>query len=114
MRCRLTRQAFLLSAIAVLLASGAMPQETDDVHAGEDEHAGAEETGHSHEHHTHEVETFSHTVTVTGSWIPGTPENAAQPVSVLSRDDLEAEGSPTMLGWNLPGGAAEYAAVREP
>lgn len=59
-----------------------------------------EEAGHAHEHehHSHDVETFSHTVTVTGSWIPGTPEDAAPPVSVLSRDDLEAEGSPGMLG----------------
>ena len=57
-----------------------------------------------HELHSHEVETFSHTVTVTGSWIPGTPEDAAQPVSVLSRDDLEAEGSPSVLDLirNLP------------
>ncbi len=62
------------------------------------EASSAAEAEHAHEHHAHEVETFSHSVTVTGSWIPGTPEDAPQPVSVISREDLEAEGSPSMLG----------------
>ncbi len=34
------------------------------------------------------------TVTVTGSFIAGTPEDAALPVDVLSADDLQLEGSP--------------------
>ena len=89
---RLRRRRFTTPLIFLCLLCAA-PGE-----AQEDRPTPAEENGHSHEHHTHEVETFSHTVTVTGSWIPGTPEDAAQPVSVLSRDDLEAEGSPTMLG----------------
>lgn len=72
--------------------------------AGEHEHGEAPGADHYQEPHTHEFETFSHTVTVTGSWIPGTPEDAAQPVSVLTRDDLEAEGSPSVLDLirNLP------------
>ena len=70
-------------------------EETGSDHADDHDHAAAEEDGHGH---SHDVETFSHAVTVTGSWIPGSPEDAAQPVSVLSRDDLEAEGSPSMLG----------------
>ena len=73
-------------------------QEARPIPVEEHEHDSADDAGHSHEHHTHDVETFSHTVTVTGSWIPGSPEDAAQPVSVLSREDLEAEGSPSMLG----------------
>ncbi len=73
-------------------------QEARPTPVEEHEHDSADDAGHSHEHHTHDVETFSHTVTVTGSWIPGSPEDAAQPVSVLSREDLEAEGSPSMLG----------------
>jgi len=94
-------QAFLLSVMAAFWAASGAAQEAAPNHAEEaeeHEHDSADHSGHSHEHHSHEVETFSHTVTVTGSWIPGTPEDAAQPVSVLSRDDLEAEGSPSMLG----------------
>ena len=72
-------------------------QEAPQTPVEEHEHDSADDAGHSHEHHTHDAETFSHTVTVTGSWIPGSPEDAAQPVSVLSREDLEAEGSPSML-----------------
>jgi len=78
--------ALLLALIACLCPAASPAQETDPDHNDEPEH------------HSDEVETFSHTVTVTGSWIPGTPEDAAQPVSVLSREDLEAEGSPSMLG----------------
>ena len=78
--------ALLLVLIAGLFPAASAAQDTDPDHNDETEH------------HSHEVETFSHTVTVTGSWIPGTPEDAAQPVSVLSREDLEAEGSPSMLG----------------
>ncbi len=99
---RLRRRRFTapLIFLCLLCFAPGEAQEERPTPAGEHEHehAGAEETEHSHEHHTHEVETFSHTVTVTGSWIPGTPEDAAQPVSVVSRDDLEAEGSPSMLG----------------
>lgn len=36
------------------------------------------------------------TVTVTGSFIQGTPEDAALPVDVLSAADLKLEGSPTL------------------
>ena len=35
-------------------------------------------------------------VVVTGSYIRGTPEDAPSPVSVMSRDDLNAMGAPTM------------------
>ena len=84
----------LAAALMFLCAAPGMTQEDSPAQADEDDH----------EHHSHEFETFSHTVTVTGSWIPGTPEDAAQPVSVLSRDDLEAEGSPSVLDLirNLP------------
>jgi len=36
------------------------------------------------------------TVTVTGSFIPGTPEDAALPVDVLTAQDLKLEGNPTI------------------
>ena len=36
-------------------------------------------------------------VVVTGSFIAGTPENAAMPVDVLSSADLEKQGSPTVV-----------------
>src|SRR5262245_12778345 len=36
-------------------------------------------------------------VVVTGSYIAGTPEDAALPVDVLSSDDLEKQGSPTIV-----------------
>lgn len=36
-------------------------------------------------------------VVVTGSYIAGTPEDAALPVDVLSNKDLEAQGSPTVV-----------------
>ena len=36
------------------------------------------------------------TVTVTGSFIPGTPEDAALPVDVLTAQDLKLEGNPTV------------------
>src|SRR5436190_3140207 len=36
-------------------------------------------------------------VVVTGSYIAGTPEDAALPVDVLSSKDLEAQGSPTVV-----------------
>ena len=36
------------------------------------------------------------TVTVTGSFIQGTPEDAALPVDVLTAEDLRLEGSPTI------------------
>ena len=39
----------------------------------------------------------SETVIVTGSYIRGTPENAALPVSVLTQDELINRGAPTML-----------------
>ena len=42
---------------------------------------------------TNEVEE----VVVTGSYIAGTPEDAAQPVDVLSSADLEKQGSPTVV-----------------
>ena len=92
--------ALLMALIAALWAVAGAAQEVDPDHAAEreNEHLAEGEADHEHDHHSHEVETFSHTVTVTGSWIPGTPEDAAQPVSVLSREDLEAEGSPSMLG----------------
>lgn len=98
------RRLRLAAALTFLFAAPGMAQESIPVPA--DEREGAETVGDDdeHEHHTHEFETFSHTVTVTGSWIPGTPEDAAQPVSVLSRNDLEAEGSPGVLDLirNLP------------
>ena len=97
-RIQRLRLAAPLVFLCFLYAAPGAAQEDRSTAAEEDEHDSADDAGHSHEHHTHEVETFSHTVTVTGSWIPGTPEDAAQPVSVLTRDDLEAEGSPTMLG----------------
>ena len=89
-----SRPLRLAAALIFLCAAPGMTQEETPAPADE----------HDQEHHTHEFETFSHTVTVTGSWIPGTPEDAAQPVSVLSRDDLEAEGSPSVLDLirNLP------------
>ena len=37
------------------------------------------------------------TVVVTGSYIRGTPEDAALPVDVLSSEDLEAQGAPTVV-----------------
>jgi len=37
------------------------------------------------------------TVIVTGSFIRGTPEDAAVPVDVLSAEDLETQGSPTVV-----------------
>ena len=36
-------------------------------------------------------------VVVTGSFIAGTPEDAALPVDVISQKELEARGSPTMV-----------------
>lgn len=36
-------------------------------------------------------------VVVTGSYIKGTPEDAALPVDVLNRDDLEEVGNPTLI-----------------
>src|SRR4051794_36730664 len=36
-------------------------------------------------------------VTVTGSFIRGTPEDAAIPVNVIGRAELEAQGSPSAL-----------------
>jgi len=36
-------------------------------------------------------------VVVTGSFIRGTPEDAALPVDMISRADLDARGSPNML-----------------
>ena len=35
-------------------------------------------------------------VVVTGSYIRGTPEDAALPVDVISREDLEDQGDPTI------------------
>ena len=94
----------LAAPLIILCAAPGMAQEESPTPAEEHEHAEAAGSDHDHEHHSHEFETFSHTVTVTGSWIPGTPEDAAQPVSVLSRDDLEAEGSPSVFDLirNLP------------
>lgn len=37
------------------------------------------------------------TVTVTGSFIQGTPEDAALPVDVLTADDLRLQGNPSAL-----------------
>jgi iron complex outermembrane receptor protein len=37
------------------------------------------------------------TVVVTGSYIRGTPEDAALPVDVLTTEDLEAQGAPTVV-----------------
>ena len=62
-------------------------------------------------------------VVVTGSYIAGTPEDAALPVSVLSADTLQKQGSPSFpsgprvrgrvrLFVRGPGGAA--ARVRQP
>lgn len=92
---RLAAPLVFLSFLYTVPGATQEAQQTPVEEAG---HDSADDAGHSHEHHTHDVETFSHTVTVTGSWIPGSPEDAAQPVSVLSREDLEAEGSPSMLG----------------
>ena len=39
----------------------------------------------------------SEEVVVTGSYIRGTPEDAALPVDVLSSEDLEAQGAPTVV-----------------
>ncbi len=97
-RTQRLRLAAPLVFLCFLYAVPGAAQEDRSTAAEEHEHDSADDAGHSHEHHTHDVETFSHTVTVTGSWIPGSPEDAAQPVSVLSREDLEAEGSPSMLG----------------
>ncbi|MCY3932230.1 MAG: TonB-dependent receptor [Acidobacteria bacterium] len=99
-----SRPLRLAAALFFLCAAPGMTQEDSPAPADEHDHGEATGADHDHEHHTHEFETFSHTVTVTGSWIPGTPEDAAQPVSVLSRDDLEAEGSPSVLDLirNLP------------
>ena len=97
-RLQWLRYAAPLALPCFLAAAPGMAQEAQQTPVEEHGHDAPDDAGHSHEHHTHEVETFSHTVTVTGSWIPGTPEDAAQPVSVLTRDDLEAEGSPSMLG----------------
>ena len=36
-------------------------------------------------------------VVVTGSFIRGTPEDAALPVDVISQEDLEKQGSPSTL-----------------
>lgn len=36
-------------------------------------------------------------IIVTGTWIPGTPEDDALPVSRIERDDLEAVGSPSVI-----------------
>ena len=36
-------------------------------------------------------------VVVTGSYIAGTPEDAAQPVDVIGAADLQKEGSPTTV-----------------
>src|SRR5687767_9262748 len=36
-------------------------------------------------------------VVVTGSYIRGTPEDAALPVDVLSSEDLEEQGAPTVV-----------------
>jgi iron complex outermembrane receptor protein len=36
-------------------------------------------------------------VVVTGSFISGTPEDAALPVDVLSQEDLKAQGAPTVV-----------------
>ena len=36
-------------------------------------------------------------VVVTGTWIPGTPEDDPLPVTRISRDDLRAEGSPGVI-----------------
>ncbi len=38
------------------------------------------------------------TVTVTGSLIQGTPEDAALPVDVLTAEDLRLQGNPSALG----------------
>ena len=99
-----SRPLRLAAPLIFLFAVAGMAQEDDPAPADDHEHAEAAVDDHDHDHHTHEFETFSHTVTVTGSWIPGTPEDAAQPVSVLTRDDLEAEGSPSVLDLirNLP------------
>ena len=37
-------------------------------------------------------------VVVTGSFIRGTPEDAALPVDVISQEDIEKQGSPSTLG----------------
>lgn len=79
-----TRPLRFAAALIFLCAAPGMAQEkTSPAPIDEHEHAETDGTDHGHEHHSHEFETFSHTVTVTGSWIPGTPEDAAQPVSVL-------------------------------
>ena len=44
-----------------------------------------------------DAETEVETVVVTGSFIRGTPEDAALPVDVINQEDLEKQGSPTTL-----------------
>lgn len=46
--------------------------------------------------HAQEEEARQDTVVVTGSFIQGTPEDAALPVDVLSADDLKLEGNPSI------------------
>ncbi|HVY03571.1 MAG TPA: hypothetical protein VG983_07935, partial [Caulobacterales bacterium] len=41
--------------------------------------------------------TTSEDIVITGSYIRGTPEDAALPVDVISQKDLERQGSPTVL-----------------
>ena len=43
------------------------------------------------------LEEIPETVIVTGSYIRGTPEDAALPVDVLSSEDLEEQGAPTVV-----------------
>ncbi len=88
----------VLFLFALLWPAFGTAQESSPGSAAEAETSSSANTEHSHEHHAREVETFSHSVTVTGSWTPCTPEDAPQPDSVLSREDLEAEGTPSMLG----------------
>jgi len=44
-----------------------------------------------------EEDTVVEEIVVTGTYIKGTPEDAALPVTTLQRDDLEMEGSPTAI-----------------
>src|SRR5262245_16385754 len=66
----------LSRAIAVVLASAA----ANAAMAADDSKAGSIEV-----------------VIVTGSHLAGTPEDAALPVDVVSSEDLEAQGSPTVV-----------------
>ncbi|MEZ6023725.1 MAG: hypothetical protein R3C16_10020 [Hyphomonadaceae bacterium] len=47
--------------------------------------------------HAQEAVARSETVVVTGSLIRGTPEDAALPVNVITAEDIQAQGSPSVV-----------------